>query len=70
MIITFEQGLALFGLACSGLGLFAWLVWWLSQQFNGIKSLIHVKHNKLDRRVTRLEWHSFGTANFVDDGDE
>lgn len=61
MTVTIEQGLALFGMACSGLGLFAWLIWWLSQQFNGIKSLIHTKHNHLERRVSKLEWHSFGT---------
>lgn len=56
--LSVEQAWAIFLAGCSGLALFAWLVWWLAAQFTSIRSLIHDKHNKLDKRISHLEWQA------------
>lgn len=55
MTLTGETAtlLSLFFAAAGG---FAGLVWWLAAQFNSVRSLVHEKHNTLDRRLLQLEW--------------
>lgn len=56
--LSFDQAWTFFIAACSGLGLFAWLIWWLAAQFTSIRGMIHEKINHHDMRISRLEWRA------------